>query len=471
MKPEILTFAAVLLSVITLSSCLGDNDNEYVLSQNVAITSVKLGTLNRYIIGKKSDGTDSLYKRTIDCSSLYPMYINQLTREIYNPDSLPGDIDTRHVIINISYLNGSTIGLKSLTSDSLRNFTSSDSVDFTQPRWFYLYSQDGSGYTKYLIKLNKHNEDGDAFAWNKVTAENPFEGNVNGMRATSTGTGKLVVMATDGSRTSSYVFNEAKTSWSRYDMAGDTQCLNSLITKNYKAFTIADGNLYQYDNSWTVTKACDLKQLMGATNYRLYGIDNDGNVVSSADDGDSWETETLDADAALLPNRDVFLAYRKLMTNERTNQLTIVGNIDSEQTPNDSTAVIWNKVEENTENARKHNWAYAPFASDNRCKLPRLENLQVANFDDGMIAIGSLGTDEDGLAQLSQIYFSQDNGLTWHVDSNMALPEDFKPKAGQFAMTVDSANFIWLISASDGQLWKGRFNRLGWEKHETSFVE
>ena len=66
----------------------------------------------------------------------------------------------------------------------------------------------------------------------------------------------------------------------------------------------------------------------------------------------------------------------------------------------------------------------------------------------------------------SKIYSSQDAGLTWQTDTTLVMPTTFAPESDVFAMTIDADNFIWLVSASNGQIWRGRLNKLGWANKE-----
>ena len=92
------------------------DDNDVVYYDDTAITSFSLGTMNRYVHTKSSTGADSVYKTTYSGSN-YAFYIDQLTCEIYNVDSLPKGTDAAHVITTISTKNGGTAIWKSSRRD------------------------------------------------------------------------------------------------------------------------------------------------------------------------------------------------------------------------------------------------------------------------------------------------------------------------------------------------------------------
>lgn len=164
----------VLIAVASLlfASCLKSSDEETTTYSDTAIASFSLGTLNQYVTVKAKDGvTDSTYKKTI-AGSTYKFYIDQQARLIYNVDSLPKGTDVAHVVCNVSSKNAGTVAIKSLTSDSLRVYSSTDSIDFSHQREFRVYANDGSGYRAYTVSVNVHKEDAQTFSWTRVTSGN-----------------------------------------------------------------------------------------------------------------------------------------------------------------------------------------------------------------------------------------------------------------------------------------------------------
>lgn len=164
MKRILHTFCGMFILSLALTSCLG-GDDDTTTYDDMVIKTFTLGTLNRYLHTTTSDGRDSVYKTTYSASS-YKMNIDQIKDTIYNADSLLLGTDIAHVICNVTTKNGGTIFLKSMTSDSLTYFTSgSDSVDFTQPRVFRVYSTDGSGQRDYKVSLTARQQKAGVFQW------------------------------------------------------------------------------------------------------------------------------------------------------------------------------------------------------------------------------------------------------------------------------------------------------------------
>lgn len=155
MKLKLTSLVVLLAAACMLSSCLNSDDDttEYNYSKDTAISAFTLGTLNRYLHTTSSTGADSIYKTTVT-GSYYKMVIDQLGRQIYNTDSLPYGTDAKHVLATITAVNNGIILIKNVDSDSLRYYSSTDSIDFSTPRTVRIVSQDGQRYADYTVTLN-----------------------------------------------------------------------------------------------------------------------------------------------------------------------------------------------------------------------------------------------------------------------------------------------------------------------------
>ena len=161
----------------TMTSCLKGKNDTVTLYSDAAINGFTLGTLNRYVHTISSTGEDSVYKVTVTGSD-YTFHIDQVNHRIYNTDSLPVGTDVAHVVCSITSANNGTITIKDIESDTLRYYSSADSIDFTQPRKFYIFSSDGEGETIYTISVNVHQQEGNEFIWE--LAGNDYEPAVGG---------------------------------------------------------------------------------------------------------------------------------------------------------------------------------------------------------------------------------------------------------------------------------------------------
>ena len=168
MNKYITALCALITGTMLLSSCLGSGDDDVTYYNDTAITGFTLSTVNRYVHATTTSGKDSVYKRTL--SNPVTFSIDQYKKTIYNLDSLKADCDLSHVLVTISAKNSGYIVIKSMTSDTLYSYSSSDSLDFSQPREVRVYANDGSGYRAYQVAINKHQTETNKLLWEKMPA-------------------------------------------------------------------------------------------------------------------------------------------------------------------------------------------------------------------------------------------------------------------------------------------------------------
>ena len=374
-----------------MASCISSNSSETTLYNDASILTFTLGTVNRYVRTQASDGSDSIYKTTVTGSN-YTFHIDQVNRRIYNTDSLPVGTDVAHVICTVTARNNGLIIIQDMASDTLRYYNSTDSIDFTQPRKFLVYSSDGSGFNEYTVSVNVHQEEAEDFVWQLVSDNWP--------------------------------------------------------TPDIQMISLPQG----------------IKQLLGGSTNEQYALSDDNKLMVSRDGGTSWQEDLLDEDASLLPTQDIALTCYPMYLADNTDYVVLVGNRSESEYPQESIAMVWRKIVDNSDNAQTGHWTYMERTDGNRFALPRLQNLSIVKYDDGLLAIGGAGIGGCTQAPYSQIYQSRDNGLTWKYNSHYQLPEGFDTQATSVAASTDSNNFLWLHCSGTGQVWRGRLNRLGWEQ-------
>lgn len=153
--------------MLLLPSCLG-NDDDATVYDDVAVTSFTLGTLNRYVTKTTSAGNDTTYKVSYT-GSLYKMAIDHVGCRIFNNDSLPIGTDLKHVVCTLATRNSAVIAVKSLTSDSVFSYSSKDSLDFSVPRTFRIFSTDGKHYRDYTVTLSARQHEAGTLVWTSMT--------------------------------------------------------------------------------------------------------------------------------------------------------------------------------------------------------------------------------------------------------------------------------------------------------------
>lgn len=448
-------FASFILLLFTacfsLTSCLNSDDEEYVFTHDTAITSFSLGTLTRSYHAVVDDKDTTLTASV--AGSKYTFLIDQTTRQIYNPDSLPCGTQVSAVLATINSKNSSPIVLMNEAGDSIKSFySSSDSIDFTKPRQFRVYNNDYSAYVTYTVTLNVHQEEADSFKWISLATRNvalaqlvdlkavECNGQVYAFGTTSAGTLKIYQTAMDDGALWTEVVPE-----------------QALVANAYKSVVAFGGYIYTLSNGevlrstdakhWTVVAGdASLVQLIGASRDNLYAYSLTGISVSK-DGGETWQADALDMQQAFLPTENVCLTSLPILSTKGAEHLVLTGNRSAVY--NDTIGTVWTKTVDTESSA----WNYVEYNRAQGGKFPKMAQLLVERSDSGLVALGSD----------AKMYKCKDGGLTWQVDTLVTMPEAFQGEQG-FAFFRDSKRFYWVINRQTGNVWKGRFNRDGWRK-------
>lgn len=468
MKKRHSLFLTLLSVALVFTSCLGDDEENYTYSSDMAITAFSLGTLNRYLHTTSSTGADSIYKKTYS-GSLYSFHVDQENLLIYNTDSLPYGTDAKHVICNITS-RGSVV-IKSMTSDSLNTYSTTDSIDFSQPREMRVYAPDGSGYRTYTVKINVHQEDGDVFKWKNISTNSVFP-TLDGMKAVAC-KDYIYVAGNSGAQTKLYYTAISDGSnWTEYGTTFPADAYKNLLSHNGNIFLRAKtGDTYivttQEDgkpNTTVETGQDAITALLASDGEHLYALNNNGELVrSDTQEGYncSWSTETLDNGNTFLPSQDISYTLSALRTNNNAARLVLIGNRSVEEYASDAAAQIWGKIIEYDNNTNS-TWMYYDGTTAAQ-QLPRLSGLTAFVYGDAIVALGGKGIGACTTTPFYMFYASYDGGISWAGDTRIPLPTGLSGVDTTFALTVDHDNFIWLIRGDNGQVWRGRLNKLGWE--------
>ncbi|MBO4659128.1 MAG: exo-alpha-sialidase [Prevotella sp.] len=469
MRRNSISFYLLVSIVFVFASCLGDSDNTIVYPGDAAITSFTLGTLKQYVTTKAKDGSDSTYTKDVT-GSAYKFYIDQVNREIYNPDSLPYGTDAKHVLCTVTSKNSASVTIKKIDNDTLVYYSSTDTIDFTVPRTFKVFSLDGTNTIDYTVKVNVQQECPDTLFWTNTTANTAFA-DVKAMKALACN-GKIFVVTSNGLNSGIYSTDETDgTEWA--PMAWN---INGPVPDNAYENIVSNGtSLYLYagnailrstdGNYWEKTADARLGKLVAVSDKTLFAIDDLGMLVSSSNEGVTWTAEALDDDASLLPTQDLSYCEIYSRVNEDTKTIKLIGNRDLNSYPSDTYAQVWGKLVEGTNMGAT--WMYTNPNDLTHLMLPRLGALQVVVMGNRLLAAGSQGV--QGAAVPSKLYYSDDGGIYWYQKNSYSLPD--QQFGGAFAMTADSHNNIWMVCGGDGNVWKGHITNDGKSKVPTSITE
>ena len=452
MKRKFFAFIALITATLSLSSCLSSDETTVEYTHDTAITAFSLGSLDRYT--KTKAGKDTLLKANVTGSD-YKFYIDQAQRRIYNVDSLPCGVRDTAILATISSKNSSPILLMDInkTDSVAAYYSSSDSINFSVPRFIRVYSSDYSAYAQYKVTVNVHKELPYEFKWHELAQNNSQLAAFSDLKAVACGDHIYVFGKTaEGTKVLKSAINDGSV-WSSITMNV------GLSSDAYQSAVALDGKLYISDAgkvyasadaaTWTVVSDnADIKQLIGASSKNLYAYTATGISVSE-DKGANWKAEKLDTDKAYLPKQNISMNVAGVLSAKDVENVMLLGTRD--KALKDTVATTWLRtVDYANEDGQ---WNYLEIENNKSGKMPWLDQVLTCAADTGFVALGSNG----------KWYKSQDAGLTWKQDAMVVLPAKFATD-GRFAFCRDNKHYYWIIR--NGYVWRGRFNIDGWKNKE-----
>lgn len=453
MKRKFFAFIALITATLSLSSCLSSDETTVEYTHDTAITAFSLGSLDRYT--KTKAGKDTLLKANVTGSD-YKFYIDQAQRSIYNVDSLPCGVRDTAILATISSKNSSPILLMDInkTDSVAAYYSSSDSINFSVPRFIRVYSSDYSAYAQYKVTVNVHKELPYEFKWHELAQNNSQLAAFSDLKAVACGDYIYVFgKTTDGTEVLKSAINNGS-AWSSITMNV------SLSSDAYQSAVALDGELYISDGgkvyasadakTWAlVSENADVKQLIGASSKNLYAYNTAAGISVSKDKGVSWEQEKLDTDKAYLPTQNISMNVAGVLSAKDVENVMLLGTRD--KVLKDTVATTWLRtVDDANEDGQ---WNYLEIENNKSGKMPWLDQVITCAADTGFVALGSNG----------KWYKSQNAGLTWKQDKMVVLPAKFATE-GRFAFCRDNQHYYWIIR--NGYVWRGRFNIDGWSKED-----
>jgi len=442
MRKIIAFVAALVFGTAFFASCSDDNKSSEA-SSDCAINSVVMGTLNR-VYTTYLNGKDTSYNVTVT-GSLYPLHIDQLRGMVFNSDSLPQGTDITKVALTTFSADG-VVGYR-LESGKDTLFSTSDSIDFTNPRLFTIYSADGSGKRSYTINIVVHNSDPEAFSWAQAAPVNADVAALEEMRILAND-GTLYLWGKKGGKTVVLTRSaEGKADWTANEVSG----VENLESKSVNLFdgkfvAIADGGFATSTDgkAWTIQKsAITPDRILAVSDRDVYVVAE--NKVYSSSDGTNWKEEAIDDDASTLPAEFVSSAVIPAANNAQIENIISLGYTDGKDE-------VWKKIED-TIYPEEDSWYHYLYNEDTPRTLPYLKGFNLVKYDGNLLAVGVAN-------DTVRMYSSTDMARTWnHVTIKTTLPANIGTPA-EVGAASDKDNNIWLVCSGTGVLWKGYLNRL-----------
>jgi hypothetical protein len=414
-----------------------------------------MGTLYRYLHTTASTGADSTYKVAVT-GSLYPLSIDQVGQRIYNIDSLPVGTDLSRVVFS-SFSTSGVAAIRSLATDEDTVFTMTDSTDCSVERLLTVYAYDGVSTRTYRLQLNAHKEAADTFRWQRtLTHSTDVLALTAGQHVTGTANGPLIYGKSGGN---AVVLSGGENggSWATQTLPGGFATTSVIANRQRDTFyALIDGAPAVSSDgiSWKTVDTDFRPDALIAAGTSVVTALKDGTYRSSYDGGVTWKEDNVDEPRQLAVS-DLRGTVVPSIVDDQLEDLVVVGRTA------DGTMAVWRRTIDLSGN-EDFDWYYLPAMSGDYLQCPDLATPSLFTYD-GMTLL--TGNEASGPAA---IYASRDNGRTWMSGYLKALPLS-TDESHHIVADADGAQYVWVLDAATGDLWRGRYNRLGWNEEQTAF--
>lgn len=450
-----------LLVSMAVSSCL-DSDTVTEYSVDATIHAFSLDTIH---------GVD------------YPFEIDQLNNLIYNPDSLPVDADTLIDSIKIDVLSVAwsvTSGDTILSTDAYHNLLPAMNASGENGIKLTVHAGDGVTTRSYTLQIRVHRQDPDSLTWVHMdTVSDVFSSSIHSgeQKAVIVGEGldRELLLYTSPTRLYRTSTTPGEYGWSAADVTGlpSQADVTSLLAFAGRLYMLAEGDVYASDATGTTWQKVEVLsgsvQSLVATlpdnavsnqEAMLVGICKDASgehvfctvTEKQVEENAAWTLGGVVP--AGFPTDHIY--YVNYTTGAGAAQVMVAGMPLGEREKTvtwfSNRGLDWVSLETDVENM----WC------------PALSNPVLLHYADRFYAFGG---------SMDAIYTSE-SGIGWQrVADKFLLPAAFKNKRSYTVVVdatpagavsaVDKRDFIWVIFGGNGtpnEVWRGRLNRLGFER-------
>lgn len=443
-----------------LSSCLGSKDYnyEYEVYKNCQIKSFEL----------KSDSVKEL--------SSVKFTIDQVNSLIFNADSLPYGTEIDKVICTIAYMSDYSVATNKVNQmvyggDSILTWNGTDTLDFSMPVKFEVGAFDEVTSKTYEAWINIHTVVPDSMEWYLHAS------NITGLPIR-----EQKVIARDFNGVESYLmyarlfggksYNlfqspvEDAVNWTEVTLSGlpESGIVVPQITEYNDVLYVpsTEGVLYQSEDGaeWTVVEGTPtVKYLLGAVkedkatpSAMAAVVEEDGVLIFASMNAEKgWKT------GVTVPALFPLTGFGSVNYNNMYREyLMLAGGRDKD---NVILGTVW---------ASGDGVAWAVLTDEEGENFGQKDGVMLSQYDDKFFLVGGITADGKGS---DEIYTSRDNGITWAAsDTLVVLPEEMKGR-GFSSVLVDKDQYMLIFAGKtrsvlyeQDEVWRGRINRLGFEK-------
>ncbi len=452
-KQTFYSVAVLILALLTCVSCIKDNETE--TAPESAILSFSVSSITSSVITKKYDSsgnaTDTVVSKTINGSDIY-FNIDQVNGHISNVDSLPNWVDLTRVVPTFTCY-GSVFGKVVAGDETYYMLTSgSDSIDFSKTVELVCISTDGESSKHYTVDIYKHVNATDTLEWKSITSDLSISGQCKLYVADE----RVYAFAQNAEGEDVVTFAQSSDAAAYRQSVYDATTWSTPVSIPVESGSVVlfDGNFYgrgtdgylyrakpeQLAAIWTKVSDQPIERLLAADEYYLYAYD--GTAIIGTSDLNTWTVQGT-ADLDKLPETSVNSFAYTSNTNS-TIQVAVMTGLSSNDTLH---GVAWYKMTSPDDNINQP-WSYIEVTLDNPYGLPHLDHLSVTRYNEALYAIGSKA------GAYEYLYRSDDNGITWHPQTEMyPMPADLDAANGAASITT-VGNSLWIIQ-ENGKIWQG----------------
>ena len=457
MKLRVLNIiVSLFITACTISSCLDSDVVEYEYSSNASITAFSITDSIITYYPAVVNGKDTTLSTAV-VGAKYPFVINQHEGLIYNPDSLPVGTDVSKVVIGIT---ADTQGIYIVAeTDSL--WEEKDSLDIKNPIQFKVLAENGSFGRTYTAKINVHQQEPDSLSWSKMASN--LDKNIGKQKAVYANK-NIYVFAEEESQVVMTCTPDGK-DWSaptQIDIPAKAD-YSSVMVWGDLFYILAENDLYTSSNglNWEKVESTQkisrlIANIHTDNSHKIVGVDSENYYIES-ENGMTWNRH--EAMPSEFPTSQYSFVSYPLDTNDKLGKIILIGDngIDT-----DTTTVVWTQL--NSES----NWTDLVIENKNYA-CPRLENSSLIHYNNHIYMFGGAGQHKGKIEAFEQFYVSKDDGISWEaITEKVMFPEEFRSlyeqANGNYSCVVDDQHFIWVMWSQTGEVWRGRINKLGFEK-------